>query len=64
MKIINVKIKFEMFNDYNFLIDIFGMDGDVLKGLFMLQEEFFVEVFFYVLESYYKCIIGVSGKNI
>ncbi|WVO20505.1 uncharacterized protein IAS62_001802 [Cryptococcus decagattii] len=64
MKTANVKIKFETFNDYNFLIDISGTDGDALKGLSMLQEELPAEVSFHVPESYHKRIIGVSGKNI
>ncbi|EAL23071.1 hypothetical protein CNBA5960 [Cryptococcus deneoformans B-3501A] len=64
MKTTNVKIKFETFNDYNFLIDISGTDGDALKGLSMLQEELPAEVSFHVPESYHKRIIGVSGKNI
>lgn len=64
MKTANAKIKFETFNDYNFLIDISGTDGDALKGLSMLQEELPAEVSFHVPESYHKRIIGVSGKNI
>jgi len=65
MKLANVKIKFETFNDYNFLIDIGGgSDDSALEGLKMLQEELPAEVSFHVPESYHKRIIGVGGKNI
>ncbi|WVN89687.1 uncharacterized protein L203_104917 [Cryptococcus depauperatus CBS 7841] len=64
MKMANVKIKFETFNDYNFLIDIAGDDRDALQGLMMLQEELPAEMSFHVPESYHKRIIGVSGRNI
>ncbi|CED84372.1 cytoplasmic protein [Phaffia rhodozyma] len=64
MKMENVKIKFETFNDYNFLMDLAGNDTDALSGLSMLQEELPAEVSFHVPESYHKRIIGVGGKNI
>ncbi|EIN13575.1 cytoplasmic protein [Punctularia strigosozonata HHB-11173 SS5] len=59
-----VKIKFETFNDHNFLIDIAGNDGNVLAGLNMLQEELPAEISFHVPESYHKRIIGVGGRSI
>nr|XP_018259640.1 cytoplasmic protein [Kwoniella dejecticola CBS 10117]OBR81798.1 cytoplasmic protein [Kwoniella dejecticola CBS 10117] len=64
MKMAGVKIKFETFNDYNFLMDISGSDLGSLQGLSMLQEELPAEVSFHVPESYHKRIIGVGGKNI
>lgn len=64
MKMENVKIKFETFNDYNFLMDLAGNNTDALSGLSMLQEELPAEVSFHVPESYHKRIIGVGGKNI
>ncbi|KAJ8293162.1 Meiotically up-regulated gene 60 protein [Rhodotorula toruloides] len=64
MKSANVKIKFETFNDYNFLIDVAGNDPGVLHGLTMLQEELPAEISFHVPEAYHKRIIGVGGKNI
>lgn len=64
MKLAGVKIKFETFNDYNFLMDIAGNDVGALQGLSMLQEELPAEVSFHVPESYHKRIIGVGGKNI
>ncbi|GAA5960289.1 hypothetical protein JCM3765_002531 [Sporobolomyces pararoseus] len=64
MKSANVKIKFETFNDYNFLIDIAGSDPGALHGLTMLQEELPAEISFHVPEAYHKRIIGVGGKNI
>ncbi|SCZ89319.1 BZ3500_MvSof-1268-A1-R1_Chr9g10367 [Microbotryum saponariae] len=64
MKSANVKIKFETFNDYNFLIDIAGHDVSALHGLTMLQEELPAEISFHVPEAYHKRIIGVGGKNI
>ncbi|KAM0754215.1 hypothetical protein T439DRAFT_285605 [Meredithblackwellia eburnea MCA 4105] len=64
MKSANVKIKFETFNDYNFLIDVAGNDTGALHGLTMLQEELPAEISFHVPEAYHKRIIGVGGKNI
>ncbi|KAK4705799.1 hypothetical protein P7C70_g410, partial [Phenoliferia sp. Uapishka_3] len=64
MKSASVKIKFETFNDYNFLIDVAGSDTGALHGLTMLQEELPAEISFHVPEAYHKRIIGVGGKNI
>jgi hypothetical protein len=60
-----VRIKFETFNDYNFLIDISSNDrGGTLQGLNLLLEELPAEVSFHIPENYHKRIIGVGGKNI
>jgi predicted PilT family ATPase len=64
MQTTGVKIKFETFNDHNFLIDIAANDGHVLTGLNMLQEELPAEISFHVPESYHKRIIGVGGRSI
>ncbi|KAF9535578.1 cytoplasmic protein [Crepidotus variabilis] len=64
MQTTNVKIKFETFNDHNFLIDIAGPDGSVLQGLALLQEELPAEISFHVPEGYHKRIIGVGGRSI
>jgi hypothetical protein len=64
MQTTNVKIKFETFNDLNFLIDISGSDSTVLSGLGLLQEELPAELSFHVPEAYHKRIIGVGGKSI
>ncbi|TFY75107.1 hypothetical protein EWM64_g8904, partial [Hericium alpestre] len=64
MQTTNVKIKFETFNDHNFLIDIAGNDASVLQGLSLLQEELPAEISFHVPESYHKRIIGVGGRSI
>ncbi|KIY45344.1 hypothetical protein FISHEDRAFT_49267 [Fistulina hepatica ATCC 64428] len=64
MQTTNVKIKFETFNDHNFLIDIAGPDSSVLQGLALLQEELPAEISFHVPESYHKRIIGVGGRSI
>jgi hypothetical protein len=64
MKMAGVRIKFETFNDYNFLIDIAGNDLGALQGLSMLQEELPAETSFHIPECYHKRIIGVGGKNI
>ncbi|KAG6885949.1 hypothetical protein C0993_007451 [Termitomyces sp. T159_Od127] len=64
MQTTNVKIKFETFNDYNFLIDIAGPDNSVLQGLSLLQEELPAEISFHVPEAYHKRIIGVGGRSI
>ncbi|RXW24791.1 hypothetical protein EST38_g1118 [Candolleomyces aberdarensis] len=64
MQTTNVKIKFETFNDHNFLIDIAGPDNSVLQGLTLLQEELPAEISFHVPETYHKRIIGVGGRSI
>lgn len=65
MESCGVRIRFEPFNDYNFLIDVHGRDADAaLQGLGQLQEELPAEMSFHVPESYHKRIIGVGGKNI
>jgi hypothetical protein len=65
MKQCGVRIKFETFNDYNFLIDVSGNDRvGALQGLAFLQEELPAEVSFHVPEAYHKRIIGVGGKSI
>jgi predicted PilT family ATPase len=64
MQTTNVKIKFETFNDHNFLIDISGSDASVLQGLSLLQEELPAEISFHVPETYHKRIIGVGGRSI
>jgi hypothetical protein len=64
MQTTGVKIKFETFNDHNFLIDIAGSDVSALAGLAQLQEELPAEISFHVPESYHKRIIGVGGRSI
>lgn len=64
MKVAGVKIKFETYNDYNFLMDLSGSSVGSLQGLSLLQEELPAEASFHVPESYHKRIIGVQGKNI
>lgn len=64
MQTTNVKIKFETFNDHNFLIDLAGPDTSVLQGLTLLQEELPAEISFHVPEGYHKRIIGVGGRSI
>lgn len=60
-----VRIRFEPFNDYNFLIEVHGREPEAtLQGLGQLQEELPAEMSFYVPEAYHKRIIGVGGKNI
>ncbi|CCM02197.1 uncharacterized protein FIBRA_04277 [Fibroporia radiculosa] len=64
MQTTNVKIKFETFNDHNFLIDIAGNDLSVIQGLGLLLEELPAEISFHVPEAYHKRIIGVGGRSI
>ncbi|KAM0789310.1 hypothetical protein ACM66B_000148 [Microbotryomycetes sp. NB124-2] len=64
MKTANVKVKFETFNDFNFLIEIAGNGLAALRGLTLLQEELPAEISFHVPEAYHKRIIGVGGRNI
>ncbi|KAH7921146.1 cytoplasmic protein [Leucogyrophana mollusca] len=64
MQTTNVKIKFETFSEWNFLIDVTGNDASILQGLTMLQEELPAEISFHVPEAYHKRIIGIGGRNI
>lgn len=64
MKMCGVKIKFETFSDYNFLLDISGNNVGSLQGLSMLLEELPAELSFHLPEAYHKRIIGVGGRNI
>ncbi|KAL5518585.1 hypothetical protein ACEPAH_268 [Sanghuangporus vaninii] len=64
MQTSNIKIKFETFNEHNFLIDIASNDAGALQGLNLLQEELPAEISFHVPEAYHKRIIGVGGKSI
>ncbi|KLO20412.1 cytoplasmic protein [Schizopora paradoxa] len=64
MQTTGVKIKFETFNEHNFLIDISSNNGAALQGLALLQEELPAEISFHVPEAYHKRIIGVGGKSI
>lgn len=64
MQMANVKIKFETFNEFNFLMDLAGNDGGAISGLLLLQEELPAEISFHVPETYHKRIIGVGGRSI
>lgn len=64
MQSTSVKIKFETFNEHNFLIDLSGSDISVIQGLSLLQEELPAEISFHVPEAYHKRIIGIGGRNI
>ncbi|POV97323.1 hypothetical protein PSTT_15124 [Puccinia striiformis] len=64
MKTSNVKIKFESFNDYNFMLNLSGNPTTALMGLTLLEEELPAEISFHIPEGYHKRIIGVGGKNI
>ncbi|KAG9101165.1 hypothetical protein FRC06_003301 [Ceratobasidium sp. 370] len=64
MQMANVKIKFETFNEFNFLMDLAGTDNGAIQGLMLLQEELPAEISFHVPETYHKRIIGVGGRSI
>ncbi|KAG9089931.1 hypothetical protein FS749_000947 [Ceratobasidium sp. UAMH 11750] len=64
MQMANVKIKFETFNEFNFLMDLAGTDNGAISGLMLLQEELPAEISFHVPETYHKRIIGVGGRSI
>ncbi|QRV76296.1 cytoplasm protein [Ceratobasidium sp. AG-Ba] len=64
MQMANVKIKFETFNEFNFLMDLAGTDNGAISGLLLLQEELPAEISFHVPETYHKRIIGVGGRSI
>lgn len=60
-----IRVKFETFNDYNFLIDVSSNDrASTMQGLNLLLEELPAEMSFHIPENYHKRIIGVGGKNI
>ncbi|ORX96668.1 hypothetical protein K493DRAFT_370681 [Basidiobolus meristosporus CBS 931.73] len=65
MKMSNVKIGFENFNDHTFFINVYSPQcSKTLNGIELLQEELPAELSFFVPEAYHKRIIGVGGRNI
>ncbi|KAK9751222.1 hypothetical protein K7432_018127, partial [Basidiobolus ranarum] len=61
MKISNVKIGFENFNDHTFFINVYSPQcSKTLNGIELLQEELPAELSFFVPETYHKRIIGVG----
>lgn len=67
MKTANVKIKFEISNEYNFIVELSGTimgEHGVFVGLELLMEELPAELSFHVPEAHHKRIIGVQGRTI
>ncbi|KAF1803255.1 hypothetical protein FB192DRAFT_1278003 [Mucor lusitanicus] len=65
MKSCDADIRFQTFNDYNFIITIESEDFFKAKdGLDSLQNELPAEISFFVPEICHRRIIGVAGKNI
>ncbi|KAL9552658.1 hypothetical protein MBANPS3_003663 [Mucor bainieri] len=65
MKSCDADIRFQTFNDYNFVITIESEDFFKAKdGLDSLQNELPAEISFFVPEICHRRIIGVAGKNI
>ena len=60
-----VQVYFDMFNDYNFFIDICGASYDTAKsGLDLVEQEMPSSIDFHVPDQYHKRIIGVGGQHI
>ncbi|KAJ9106683.1 hypothetical protein QFC20_004014 [Naganishia adeliensis] len=58
------QIKFDPFNNQNFLIDVHGAGLKVLEALDMLSDELPAELSFHIPESYHRRIIGKGGASV
>ncbi|KAJ9112499.1 hypothetical protein QFC22_006246 [Naganishia vaughanmartiniae] len=58
------QIKFDQFNEQNFLIDVSGSGPRVLEALDMLSDELPAEISFHIPESYHRRIIGKGGTSV
>ncbi|KAL9057089.1 MAG: hypothetical protein Q9162_002523 [Coniocarpon cinnabarinum] len=61
----NVQVFFDLFNEYNFFIDVSGSTYEATKnGLDLVEQEMPASVAFHVPDSYHKRIIGIGGQHI
>lgn len=61
----NVQVYFDMFNEYNFFIDVSGPSYDATKnGLDLVEQEMPASIAFHVPDQYHKRIIGIGGQHI
>lgn len=61
----SIQIIFDGFNDYNFYIDVCGIDyASTIAGLKLVEQELPAAMSFHVPDTYHKRIIGVGGQHI
>lgn len=61
----NVQVYFDLFNEYNFHIDVSGPSYDATKtGLDLVEQEMPASIAFHVPDQYHKRIIGIGGQHI
>jgi hypothetical protein len=61
----NVQVYFDLFNEYNFFIDVSGPSYDATKnGLELVEQEMPASLAFHVPDQYHKRIIGIGGQHI
>lgn len=61
----NVQVYFDLFNEYNFFIDISGPNYEATKnGLDLVEQEMPASIAFHVPDQYHKRIIGIGGQHI
>ena len=61
----NVQVYFDLFNEYNFFIDVSGSSYEATKnGLDLVEQEMPASIAFHVPDQYHKRIIGIGGQHI
>ena len=61
----NVQVYFDLFNEYNFFIDVSGPTYEATKnGLELVEQEMPASLAFHVPDQYHKRIIGIGGQHI
>lgn len=61
----SVQVYFDLFNEYNFFIDVSGSSYETTKnGLDLVEQEMPAAIAFHVPDQYHKRIIGIGGQHI
>ena len=61
----NVQVFFDLFNEYNFFIDVSGGSYEAARdGLDLVESEMPASIAFHVPDQYHKRIIGIGGQHI
>lgn len=61
----HVNVYFDLFNEYNFFIDVSGATYEAAKnGLDLVEQEMPASIAFHVPDQYHKRIIGIGGQHI
>lgn len=61
----SVQVYFDLFNEYNFFIDVSGPSYEATKaGLELVEQEMPASIAFHVPDQYHKRIIGIGGQHI